>query len=262
MGWQAAYTPTEIEKRHCEEAAHKGGFKSEECKTIWERTTTDPVAFFTFWLSISTIGLWVVTANAARDSKRAANIAEDALVKLERAFVSFAFDVSGAIGPGAPNTAAGWQITPVWKNSGKTPTRGLHTHVSWDHFPTTLPANFTFPDGWFDPSAPRINPSSYIGPLDSIRSDTLSIESGVLEAARQDHLYIYVWGWVEYDDIFDNTPPHRTEFCHRVVVFNDPYAVVQNAAPFGLALQSTHTGADEDCYRQARPRELRSQPIV
>jgi hypothetical protein len=61
LGWQAAYAPSEIEKRQCQEAAHKSGHKSEDCKTLWERTTSDPVAFFTFWLVISTVGLGAST---------------------------------------------------------------------------------------------------------------------------------------------------------------------------------------------------------
>src|SRR5437868_9660299 len=252
LGWQAAYAPTDAEKQKCYDAAQKSGHKSEECKSLWERTTSDPVAFFTLWLVIftgvlaaSTIGLWIVTARAARDGERAANIAEAALVKLERAFVSFRFSVSAlVVDPMLPHVASAWQISIVWSNSGKTPTRGLHTHVSWDHFAAELPADFSFPDVWFDPNAPRMNPVSYIGPLDTITSDTLTIESGVLDAERQGHLCIYIWGWVEYDDIFDNTPPHRTEFCHRVRVFRDPYVFTPNAGPFVLTVNSTHTGVD------------------
>jgi hypothetical protein len=66
LGWQAAYAPSEIEKRQCEESAHQSGNKTEECKTLWERTTTDPVAFFTFWLVVSTIGLGISTVVGGR----------------------------------------------------------------------------------------------------------------------------------------------------------------------------------------------------
>jgi hypothetical protein len=61
IGWQAAYAPTEMEKQKCQAAAHSSGHKAEECKTFWERTTSDPVAFFTLWLVVSTIGLGVST---------------------------------------------------------------------------------------------------------------------------------------------------------------------------------------------------------
>jgi hypothetical protein len=77
LGWQAAYAPSEVEKRQCEEAAHKSGFKSEECKTIWERTTTDPVAFFTFWLVVFTGGLGVSTVMLWRAGERQIELARE-----------------------------------------------------------------------------------------------------------------------------------------------------------------------------------------
>jgi hypothetical protein len=61
LGWQASYAPTEREKQECYEAAQKTGHKTEDCKTLWERTTTDPVALFTLVLAFSTIGLWAAT---------------------------------------------------------------------------------------------------------------------------------------------------------------------------------------------------------
>jgi hypothetical protein len=61
LGWQASYAPTDSEKRRCEETATKAGHKTEECKTLWQRTTSDPVAFFTFWLVVSTVGLGAST---------------------------------------------------------------------------------------------------------------------------------------------------------------------------------------------------------
>jgi predicted heme/steroid binding protein len=61
LGWQASHAPTDSEKRQCEATAAKSGHKTEECKTLWERTTSDPVAFFTFWLVVSTVGLGVST---------------------------------------------------------------------------------------------------------------------------------------------------------------------------------------------------------
>jgi hypothetical protein len=61
LGWQAANAPTDAEKQKCYESAEKSGHRTEECKTLWERTTSDPVAFFTFWLVVSTIGLGIST---------------------------------------------------------------------------------------------------------------------------------------------------------------------------------------------------------
>lgn len=81
LGWQAAYAPTVAEKQKCYDAADKSGHKTEECKSIWERTTSDPVAFFTFWLVISTVGLgastlllWFAGERQLRHARRSAAI--------------------------------------------------------------------------------------------------------------------------------------------------------------------------------------------
>jgi hypothetical protein len=60
-GWTDSYAPTDRQRQECYDAAKVASRKTEECESLWERTTSDPVAFFTFVLSISTIGLWAVT---------------------------------------------------------------------------------------------------------------------------------------------------------------------------------------------------------
>jgi hypothetical protein len=61
LGWQSAYAPTDAQKQECYESARKAGHKSEECKSFWEKSTSDPVALFTLVLAVSTVGLWVAT---------------------------------------------------------------------------------------------------------------------------------------------------------------------------------------------------------
>ena len=72
LGWQASYAPTETERQKCHDVAHK----SEECKTLWEKTTTDPVAFFTLVLAISTIGLWGATIFLYRAGEKQIKVAQ------------------------------------------------------------------------------------------------------------------------------------------------------------------------------------------
>jgi hypothetical protein len=89
LGWQAANAPTEKEKQECYEAAKKSGHKTEDCKTFWERTTSDPIAFYTLGTFIFTavIGaatglLWSVT----RISSIAALRQADVMVAVESPF--------------------------------------------------------------------------------------------------------------------------------------------------------------------------------
>ena len=68
--WQSAYAPTEMERQKCQETAEKAGRNGAECRTLWEKTTTDPVAFFTLWLMIFTGGLTVSTILLWNSSER------------------------------------------------------------------------------------------------------------------------------------------------------------------------------------------------
>lgn len=71
----------------CYEAAKRAGIKADECKSFWERTTSDPTAAFTagififnIVLGLSTVALWRVTG-------RSTDIAERAFSDLERPYV-------------------------------------------------------------------------------------------------------------------------------------------------------------------------------
>jgi hypothetical protein len=56
-----------------------------------------------------------------------------------------------------------------------------------------------------------------------------------------------LWGWAEYNDIFEGTPRHRTEFCADVLVSPD-----QKAADFGitLAVCPKYNGADDEAMKK------------
>lgn len=131
LGWQSAYAPTEIEKQACQKARNDHGLKTEDCKTVWERTTTDPVALYTFGLllftgvlGISTIGLWRQTRKAAD----AARIAAEHIPIVEGAYVyarlaeSLSEVEATILNEGEePRQAARFAIVITLKNYGKTP---------------------------------------------------------------------------------------------------------------------------------------------
>ena len=61
---------------------------------IWDRTSEDPVAFFTFVLGISTILLWVTTACIARDTRNSAKNSID----MERPYITGGGDFENKTG--------------------------------------------------------------------------------------------------------------------------------------------------------------------
>jgi hypothetical protein len=78
LGWQSSYSPTERQKDECYETAKKTGYKADECKSFWERTTSDPIALFNLILAFSTVGLWVATIFLYRAGEKQIGIAKDA----------------------------------------------------------------------------------------------------------------------------------------------------------------------------------------
>jgi len=91
LGWQSSYSLPENEKQRCYEEAKKPGHKDEECKTFWERTTSDPIAFFTFTLSIVTLALGAISFRQfyyLRRSDETARIAANAADLNARAVIA------------------------------------------------------------------------------------------------------------------------------------------------------------------------------
>lgn len=115
-----------------------------ECESFFEKTLSDPVAFYTLtlvfatgFLAIYTAGLWRATIKLGRDSERSirasedsakaamqsAKIAEAGLIHVERPWLIVEnFEVSWrtvpASGPLPPND---WLIAVNWKNVGRMP---------------------------------------------------------------------------------------------------------------------------------------------
>jgi hypothetical protein len=84
VGWINSFTLTEEQKNECYEAAKEAARKTEECKTIWEKTTSDPVAFFTFVLAVSTIGLWGATVALYAAGRNQLQLARDEFLSSHR----------------------------------------------------------------------------------------------------------------------------------------------------------------------------------
>jgi hypothetical protein len=223
LGWQAAYAPSEIEKRKCEESAHKSGHKSEECKTLWERTTSDPVAFFTFWLVVSTIGLGVSTVLLWRAGEKQYRHARTAAFRQSRDMRESlrVAEKSADVGLAAINLSEGTaerqlrayitgkeavifakdtdcRIHLKFVNSGQTP---AYKFQCWYKF-AVRPLMDAPP---FDNVGSPVG-GSILGAGDHnyiIREFSITPEEK--EAIREGWLGIFVWGRVIYQDAFRNS---------------------------------------------------------
>src|ERR1700730_12646288 len=156
--WGVLYVPPQQHAANNQQA--EGASAQKEYKHgFWEKASDDPVAYFTLWLvgftgvlAVSTIGLWIVTwrasASQARDmkasiaaSEKSADIARDAMVAGERAFV-FPMGIAPFWELDPTTNLYNWRFRPNWKNSGDTPTKRMTMHSECVLRTTPLPIGF------------------------------------------------------------------------------------------------------------------------
>lgn len=124
-------------------------------------------------------------------------------------------------------------LQPVWKNSGQTPTRNACASFGY-LVARDLPDSFDYPDR---------RPGEYgrisLGAGDEITTNGPFISLAEWESLRSGNARIFLWGWVEYNDVFDVTPRRRSEFCTALVVTpaNDEV----------WSRPGAHNGADAEC---------------
>jgi hypothetical protein len=213
------------------------------------------VAVFTFTLWRSTLKLWkagekqIAAANdAALAANRSADIAENALIAGQGAFVFVKNCIFNGITDPTTNRIVHWKVNVVWENSGETPTRYLKLRINREVPPlqnSVLPDDFTFPDSpAIDADTPAL-----IGPNATIDSTQLDVTLDEMTAIRDGGQCLYLWGWAEYDNVFLGTPRRRTEFCYRIFVMGDPSDPAPNKVSFRWSLHKTHNGADDECMQ-------------
>lgn len=226
--------------------------------------TKDAAGFFTFLLVIVgsfQVGLFVwqlklireslddakvaadAAQNAATAAQQSANIARDTLITTERAFVFLEdFDVDPVYAPrGQGVEIVSFVIRPAWRNNGTTPTRNMKIIVNWTPWAGDLPDGFGYAYG--ESVAPT---SMFLGPRAREWSDPIKIPGNEATLALKGVQNIYVWGRVEYNDIFDKTRLHFTKWCYRLV-FTRPSPTPQTQfVAFG-----PYNGSDEDTELQS-----------
>ena len=107
-----------------------------------------------------------------------------------------------------------------------------------EKLPDQIPADFGFPDS---------SQFGYggIGPNGEMQTPTVFIEAKKLETIEPRQEW-YFWGWIEYDDIFEGTFRHRTEFCFNIERIRFPET---GEVAMGLRPYPRFNAMDGDCLR-------------
>jgi len=190
-------------------------------ESVWKNPEADPVAFFTFVLAIATsllflanIASTLVACWAASAAGRSARIAEHALTRGERAYVSAEVERLPSIDGGS--LLVGVALT----NYGATPALNCVMKASTGIHPHPLPDSFALPDQEWAKHGVVIFPKQaypYATVTGAVVTDGLRKELFDDTGAKK---AVYAYGAVAYDDIFGKR--HSTEFCYSAYDAVDP----------------------------------------
>lgn len=203
-----------------------------DAKAVLDRKLVDfngDLAFYTLILAIVAVlqffalfGQVIFLRLAFKEARRGADIARDAMIAGERAFV-FALGVNPYFFSDAGTKQLHWRFRAMLKNSGDTPTRNTRMHskcvvldkplalgFDFDYQTTEigtalLGPNFETQGGIApNPSEPAISPQ-----------DIADVQAGTK--------FMYFWGWVRYSDVFPGTPRYLSRYCWQLMPIGDAF---------------------------------------
>jgi hypothetical protein len=143
-------------------------------------------------------------------------------------------------------------LAAILQNGGQTPATNVVINVSCQKLSSSTVANFDFPDS-------ALSGHGLIGPQGELHTPTTRVDAADFETIVPGVEW-YLWGWVEYDDIFTrsgNTSRHRTEFCFQIERIRLP---VTNEFWTTFKPHSRFNAADWDCLRPIDPMTNQSGP--
>jgi hypothetical protein len=215
--------------------------------TLWLMVFTGILAVATVGLGGATLGLYftgekqiALTGDAAAAAQKAADVSELALISTQRAFVF----VKQLVDPGP--TTGDAPILVQWENSGTTPALNIIDRTNIVSMTDPMPDDYPFVD---KTTKPHPNVASYLAPKAILHGPEIRIPAQIIERCALGGYYLYIYGWINYDDIFDKR--HRTEFSYQVTVgtaHGNPGHRVLSFTP-----TRGHNAIDSDCLRQPAP---------
>jgi hypothetical protein len=205
-----------------------------------------------FWGTAFEIGLIIIAIfvagwaaiqarNAVIATKETADFTREIGQRQLRAYVVFGSSIWTEVKQPKTGKTLGYSVAIIWRNSGMTPARRCRTRVSAGDAKDDLPKDFAFSDKPLGAS-PQTE-KSHIGPNGEARN-VVGFTLDKVQAAQRREIKLLVWGWIEYDDIFEDTPRRRTEICFQIDVGADMKSTLTTIGPFN--------GADEDCHHQPK----------
>ena len=211
---------------------------------------TGVLGYFAFRQARDIKDLVAIANDAATAAKNQVALSRQALISVERALIFHSKTHCMAGIKGSTNEVIDWTFYAILENAGSTPTRYMYMHTNWYYFVGGMPENFDFRD-LATGQVERVPIT--MGPKGSTWSAECEVPIDKILAAKNNEGNLFIWGWLEYDDIFEGTPRHRTEYCFEVKVPGVPTIFRADGNPEGAHVPfryqgyKKHNGTDEEC---------------
>jgi len=208
------------------------------------------VAFFTgtlWWITRRSVRATEIAAEAARAG---IELSRNSFIIENRAYVTPVEFLPSKIIDIHTGRVLSWRFTPQWRNNGSTPAKRVRHLTNGAIFEKAgIPDEFIFPD--HERSGPDLTHGRIIGPTFTLPGPYFQIDANIIQTIAKNFGF-YIWAWIEYRDVFEDTPVRRTEWCVELVIHGD-VTDPKISPEFIFQLESINrfNGADEDCYREA-----------
>jgi hypothetical protein len=188
---------------------------------------------FTGFLTVFTFFLFRVSDNTDKSIR-----------VTQRAFVSYRGVASNPAGQDPiTKKIVFYGFSVSWENTGTTPTRNATMHVSPYFAREPIPTGWGYPD-LYPNSIEHIPAHVVIGPRGLIATTPTDVPTYQMQLLSNKTSHFYFYGWVLYNDVFEGSPKHITEFCTEIVtLINQDFS--EASASHGV-IQSDC--AEHNCY--------------
>jgi hypothetical protein len=201
--------------------------------------------------ALATIIIAAFTGTLWFATNKHAELARETFVADKRAFVFT--DNFRPFWEQIPGGGYNWRFRPIWKNSGDTPTSRMRLYSACELRNTPLPKGFDFNQAVV-PGTGLLGPKSEgFGGITPLPANQPAITPANIQDVQAGRMFLYLWGWARYFDIFPGTEEHLTRFCWLILPFGDPTTYDPTQPPGPMTLRFDHilhfegNCADEDC---------------
>jgi hypothetical protein len=206
--------------------------------------------------ALATIVIAAFTGTLYIATNRQVQLTREAFVADKRAFV-FASGVFGFYEFDSATGQWNWRVSPVWRNSGETPTRQLRIYTDCWFSNVIIPVDYRFSqiDSQQGPGSgmvgPKIDGNGGAAPHSPHQPALTPQDIVDIQTGRK---FSYLSGWARYFSTTPGTSEHVTRFCWQIEFIGNPHTFDPNVNPNSVTVRNRHDRrgncADDECRLQ------------